>query len=253
MKRTHIWKPTWTFLMAGLVTGLLLSAGMGWMQSGHADEPKPAAPPIQPAQTPALSAAQQLSDAFAQVAEAVKPSVVTIFTEKEIKMDRRSFHMTPFEGFFGDQFREFFNDPRNSQPQKQTGLGSGVVVRENGIILTNNHVIDGADEIKVRFADGKELEATLKGRDPKTDLAVLQVEADNLVPISLGNSDQARVGEWVLAIGSPLSANLASTVTSGIISAKGRNGVGLTRYEDYIQTDAAINPGNSGGALVNLR
>jgi len=160
----------------------------------------------------------------------------------------------PFEQFFGDDFyRRFFGAPRQEGDIVQHGLGSGVIVRSNGIILTNNHVVQKTDELKVRLNDGREFEAEVKGTDPATDLAVIKIKANNLPALPIGDSDALRVGEWVLAIGSPLSPNLAHTVTAGIVSAKGRSGVGLSNYEDYIQTDAAINPGNSGGALVNLK
>ncbi len=164
------------------------------------------------------------------------------------------FSGSPFGKYFGDDFFEkFFQQQAPQQNYKRMGLGSGVIIDSDGILLTNNHVVDNADNIKVRLMDGREFEATVKGKDPQTDLAVILIDTKNLKPITLGNSDKTRVGEMVLAIGSPLNPQLEHTVTSGIISAKGRSGVGLTQYEDYIQTDAAINPGNSGGALVDLR
>jgi serine protease Do len=132
-------------------------------------------------------------------------------------------------------------------------LGSGVIIKDNGVILTNNHVIDKADDIFVTLMDDRELEATVLGMDSNTDLAVIKIEANDLPAIKLGDSDALRVGQWVLAIGSPLQSELAHTVTAGIVSAKGRSGVGLSNFQDYIQTDAAINPGNSGGPLVDLR
>jgi len=193
------------------------------------------------------SVLKQFSQAFADVAEKANPAVVTIITETEYKME--DFHQgLPFDNPF------FF--PRNL-PRKYHGraLGSGVIVEaEKGYILTNNHVIDKADEIKIKLMDKRVISATVVGTDPKSDLAVLQIEADNLFELELGNSDKLRVGDWVLAVGSPFSANLSHTVTAGIVSALGRSNVISSRdhYEDFIQTDAAINPGNSGGALLNM-
>ena len=193
------------------------------------------------------SVLKQFSQAFADVAEKANPAVVTIITETEYKME--DFHQgLPFDNPF------FF--PRNL-PRKYHGraLGSGVIVEaEKGYILTNNHVIDKADEIKIKLMDKRVISATVVGTDPKSDLAVLQIEADNLSELELGNSDKLRVGDWVLAVGSPFSANLSHTVTAGIVSALGRSNVISSRdhYEDFIQTDAAINPGNSGGALLNM-
>ena len=193
------------------------------------------------------SVLKQFSQAFADVAEKANPAVVTIITETEYKME--DFHQgLPFDNPF------FF--PRNL-PRKYHGraLGSGVIVEaEKGFILTNNHVIDKADEIKIKLMDKRVISATVVGTDPKSDLAVLQIEADNLSELELGNSDKLRVGDWVLAVGSPFSANLSHTVTAGIVSALGRSNVISSRdhYEDFIQTDAAINPGNSGGALLNM-
>ncbi len=201
----------------------------------------------------ALQSLRDLNQAFIQIAKDVTPSVVTVSTEKVVKMRGiGNFNFGPF----GDQFEQFFGTPRGGQsPQqelRQQGLGSGVVVSEDGYILTNNHVIEGADSIVVRFNDGKSYAAKVIGADDKTDIAVIKISADNLVPVKQGNSDDLQVGEMVMAIGSPLNPNLAHTVTQGIVSAKGRSNVGLADYEDFIQTDAAINPGNSGGALVNL-
>ena len=193
------------------------------------------------------SVLKQFSQAFADVAEKANPAVVTIITETEYKME--DFHQgLPFDNPF------FF--PRNL-PRKYHGraLGSGVIVEaEKGYILTNNHVVDKADEIKIKLMDKRVISATGVGTDPKADLAVLQSEADNLSELELGNSDKLRVGDWVLAVGSPFSANLSHTVTAGIVSALGRSNVISSRdhYEDFIQTDAAINPGNSGGALLNM-
>ncbi|ABB24326.1 DegQ family serine endoprotease [Pelodictyon luteolum] len=194
---------------------------------------------------------KSFNEAFVQIAESATPSVVTVYTEKTVS--RRM--ISPFD-FFGHQFDDFFSFPgmdrSEGRKQIQHGIGSGVIVTDDGYILTNNHVIDGADTVFIRTSDNRRLDARVIGTDPKTDLAVIKVTAGNLKPIALGNSDQLRVGEWVIAIGSPLGENLARTVTQGIVSAKGRANVGLADYEDFIQTDAAINPGNSGGPLVNI-
>jgi serine protease Do len=192
-----------------------------------------------------------LNDAFVAIAESATPSVVTIYTETEV--DRRI--MTPFD-FFGKSFGEMFDFPepaeRGVRKEVIHGLGSGVIVSSDGYILTNNHVIDQAGSISVMTSDNRKFMAKIVGKDPRTDLAVLKISASNLKPVAIGDSDKLRVGELVIAIGSPLGENLARTVTQGIVSAKGRVNVGLADYEDFIQTDAAINPGNSGGALVNI-
>ena len=155
-----------------------------------------------------------------------------------------------------DMFFFFFPDQRNGHPRefKTNALGSGVIIdAEKGYILTNNHVVDDVDAIQVKLMDKREYEATIIGTDPKSDLAVLQIAAKDLTDIQLGDSDQIRVGEWVMAVGSPFSENLSHTVTTGIISALGRSNIlNSQSYEDFIQTDAAINPGNSGGALLNM-
>ena len=189
------------------------------------------------------SVVRQVSKAFADVAEKAKPAVVTIITDKVISM--RQF----------DDFGFFFqpNLPRQRE-FKTNALGSGVIVDSNkGYILTNNHVVDDMDGIRVKLIDKREFEATIIGTDPKTDLAILQIDAENLDEIQMGDSDELRVGEWVMAVGSPFSENLSHTVTTGIVSAIGRSNIlDSGSYEDFIQTDAAINPGNSGGALLNM-
>ena len=190
------------------------------------------------------SVVKQFSQAFADVAEKAKPAVVTIITDKMVAMNQ-------FEDF------GFFFYPPNQSRQKEfktNALGSGVIIdSKNGYILTNNHVVDDVDGIKIRLIDKREFEASIVGTDPKSDLAVLQIEASDLTDIKLGNSEKMRVGEWVMAVGSPFSENLSHTVTTGIISALGRSNIMNSQsYEDFIQTDAAINPGNSGGALISM-
>lgn len=183
---------------------------------------------------------------FADVAEQVTPAVVTVRTEKR---GSENTNRNPLGDGFFDRFFDF-NMPRG--PQLQRGIGSGFIVDAKGVLLTNNHVIDGADKIVVRMNDGREFEGKLVGTDPQTDIAVVEIQAQGLPTVRLGNSDALRVGDWVLAVGSPFGQHLEHTVTAGILSAKGRTTVGLADYEDYLQTDAAINPGNSGGPLVNL-
>ena len=191
-----------------------------------------------------------LNQAFVRIAETATPSVVTIYTEKTVNRP---------SPFFTGPFAEFFNMPNMPKPQAgnglkevRHGLGSGVIVSADGYILTNNHVIDGVDTISIMTSDNRRIPAKVVGSDPRTDIAVIKVQATGLKPIVIGDSDHLKVGEWVLAIGSPMRENLARTVTHGIVSAKGRANVGLAEYEDFIQTDAAINPGNSGGALINI-
>ena len=190
------------------------------------------------------SVVRQFSKAFADVAEKAKPAVVTIITDKVISMNQF------------DDFGFFFYQPNQPRQKefKTNALGSGVIIdAENGYILTNNHVVDEMDGIRVKLIDKREFDAIIIGTDPKTDLAILQIDADNLNDIELGNSDKIRVGEWVMAVGSPFSENLSHTVTTGIVSALGRSNIMNSQsYEDFIQTDAAINPGNSGGALLNM-
>ena len=190
---------------------------------------------------------KQFSDQFADIAEKVNPAVVTILTEKKIDFSQSN-RSSPQE----DLFRYYFNQPRQRE-YKTSALGSGVIVdSRKGYIITNNHVVEDVDEITVRLLDKSEYEASIIGKDPKSDLAVIQIKASGLRDIVLGDSDKLRVGEWVIAVGSPFSANLSHTVTAGIVSAKGRgNIIQGDIYEDFIQTDAAINPGNSGGALLN--
>ncbi len=189
---------------------------------------------------------QQLPS-LAPVLERSTPAVVNIFTRTRVKVQVNPLLNDPF-------FQRFFDIPQQPrQRQRETeGLGSGVIVdAKKGYILTNNHVIQKADEITVTLRDGRKLEAKLVGTDPETDVAVIQVLAKNLTALPLTNSDALRVGDFVVAIGNPFG--LGQTVTSGIVSALGRSGLGIGGYEDFIQTDASINPGNSGGALINLR
>lgn len=236
----------------GILIGVLLTSGFDLTGHLNADPNSPPQieegvnePSSDPNNPGGQETLQALSNAFANVAERVNSSVVTISTETKVRTTQSPYWF-PFEDFFGQRMpeREF----------TRQGLGSGVIVGEDGIILTNNHVVQNADNIIVRLLDDNEYKAEIKGVDPRTDLAVLKIDASNLASLKLGDSDKLRVGEWVLAIGSPLQAEFAHTVTAGIVSAKGRRLSGIDNpIQDFIQTDAAINPGNSGGALVNLK
>src|SRR3954462_3091648 len=198
------------------------------------------------------AALENLSESFASVAEHVKPSVVYIKSGRKNQTAQNAPRMQVPPGF--EQF--FRNIPPMQQPEFQESSGSGFIVSKDGYILTNNHVVDGSNQVTVRLLDRREFKAKVVGTDPNTDLAVLKIEASNLTPAPLGSSTAARVGEWVLAVGNPLGDNLTFTVTSGIISAKGRTlalpGQSDRSIQDFIQTDAAINPGNSGGPLVSV-
>lgn len=215
---------------------------------------------------------RQTSKAFASIARQVSPSVVFIQVESSVQNPATQFSSpfgnpgNPFgdeflKRFFGDQFPGLPQTPRQNgreQPkQKAIGQGSGFVFKiDNGVlsdktyILTNNHVVENADKIQVKFNNGKEYDAKITGNDPKSDIAVIEIKTDDVPAIKLGSSASLEVGEWVVAIGNPFGLN--NTLTVGVVSAKGRTSIGINDYEDFIQTDAAINPGNSGGPLVNL-
>src|SRR5256714_1396190 len=179
---------------------------------------------------------------YNEAVQKATPSVVNIFTSKEIRSPRHPLLNDPI-------FRRFFGDQLPDEAQRAASLGSGVIVSSAGYVLTNHHVVEAADEIEVALADGKKLLAKVVGNDPETDLAVLRLDAQNLPAIGFGSSDALRVGDVVLAIGNPFG--VGQTVTSGIVSALGRTGLGIHTFENFIQTDAAINPGNSAGALVD--
>ena len=197
---------------------------------------------------------QTLQDAFVDVAQAVKPAVVNIATtQKPRPAEGRRGPQGPqgppgYRGPFEEFMERFFGE---QQQRERHNLGSGVIMDARGYILTNNHVIEQADQIEVRLADNRKFQATVIGKDSKTDLAVIRIDGATDLPVArLGDSDRIRTGEWAIAIGTPFG--LTQTVTVGVISAVGRSDVGITTYEDFIQTDASINPGNSGGPLVNI-
>lgn len=182
---------------------------------------------------------------LAPMLDKVTPAVVNIATKSHIQVRENPLLRDPF-------FRRFFNIPNQPRKRSTQSLGSGVIIdAKKGYILTNHHVIDKADEITVTLRDGRHFSAKIVGSDPESDVSVIQIKAEKLVALKVANSDKLRVGDFVVAIGNPFG--LGQTVTSGIISALGRSGLGIEGYEDFIQTDASINPGNSGGALVNLR
>lgn len=212
---------------------------------------------ITAAQDKGLESLKQTGQAFRHVAKKVSPAVVFIKVEKEVSGRGAEFH-SPFGSPFGDEFfRRFFGAPPQFQQPHQTpkkrreaGQGSGFLITPDGYILTNNHVVGDADLVSVQMNDGREYEAEIVGTDPGSDLAVIKIDESDLPFLRLGSSEKLEVGDWVLAVGNPFG--LSHTLTAGVVSAKGRSGIGLNDYEDFIQTDAAINPGNSGGPLVNL-
>ncbi len=247
------WIVAATLLTAGMIIGFVVASDLGWLPTGHA-VPDASAPP--PAATPVATAPQPTfpgmgGQSFVEIAKAVKPAVVNIYATKSGRSDGP--HATPFDDpffrrFFGDEFfRRFEQQPKE---RKERGLGSGVIVESNGLIITNNHVVGKADDIRVTLSDKREFKAKLIGTDPKTDIAVVRIEATGLPTVPWADSDKLEVGEFVLAVGNPFG--LTQTVTLGIVSALGR-AAGIAEYEDFIQTDAAINPGNSGGPLINVR
>jgi serine protease Do len=197
---------------------------------------------------PGAGHAKVLAPDFVELAERLKPSVVNISTSKT----QKSFQHPSYPGM--EQFDEFFGNffgGMPSRPRQERSLGSGFIISDDGYILTNNHVVDGADEIVAKLSDGREFKGVIKGSDEKLDLALVKIDTTEKLPaVTLGDSDDLRVGEWVMAIGNPFG--LAQTVTAGIISAKGRV-IGSGPYDDFIQTDASINPGNSGGPLFNVK
>ncbi len=243
-------------LVGAVIVGMVLTGGLGVTPDGHAARLTPAA-----ATTAATTAAR--ADAptgpctvcpdFASLADKVVPAVISVYTTDVVtQKEMRQYHrnMDPFEFFFGPQFGP---GQQQQQPQERRGAGSGFFISADGLALTNNHVVEGADTIKVQLADNTELPAKIVGRDPATDIALIKVEGKGpFQALQLGDSHTLKVGAWVMAVGNPL--NMDHTVTVGVVSAKGRT-LGLlpeSSFENYIQTDAAINLGNSGGPLVNL-
>ena len=233
-------------LIVGVLAGSVITAYTSWLPFNQKDDTK--VPVYVAANTP-LPKDFSLTEGLAPLARTVRQSVVSISSTTIVKTPA----FTQSHPFFDDPFfRRFFGrEPDQGREQRQTSLGSGVIVSPDGYILTNNHVVEGSRELKVIFADEREMNAKVIGADAPTDLAVIKVEAKELPAMPLGDSRSVQVGDFVLAIGNPFG--LGQTVTFGIVSATGRGNLGIAQYEDFIQTDAAINQGNSGGALVNMR
>ncbi len=197
---------------------------------------------VNQAELPGVASVSGKTVSYSDAVRKAVPAVVSIFTSKEVKRPKNPFLNDPL-------FRHFFGERLEDEAQRAFGLGSGVIISHKGYILTNQHVVEAADEIEVALSDGKKLPAKVVGNDPETDLAVLHVDAQNLPAITLGQAENLRVGDVVLAIGNPLG--VGQTVTMGIISALHRTGLSINTFENFIQTDAAINQGNSGGALID--
>jgi len=250
----RVWGGSFTFkgvavvAIASLLLGLAISGSFDWLAPSRAVNMGEGA-------SSDIRIANQLPD-FVALSKKLRPVVVNIsstqVSESRGQQAPQEFG-SPFgeEDPFNDFWRRFFGGPMPRGPQRQRSLGSGFIIDGDGSILTNNHVVENAQKIVVKLADEQEYEAKVIGRDPKTDIAVIKIEAKTkLTPANFGDSDGLEVGEWVMAIGNPFG--LDSTVTSGIVSAKGRH-IGQGPYDNFIQTDASINPGNSGGPLINLR
>jgi len=243
-------------LLTVVVVLLVAAAGGGYLARDWLGRSR-AAPstPSTPQATTGIAVAEALQMGFVDVAQHVRPAVVHLGTIQRAKTRRGpNLPQGNDDPFFRDFFNQFFGSegPDSRSEFRRPGLGSGVIIDKRGLVLTNFHVVKGADEILIRLSDKREYRGQILGTDPKTDLAVVKFQPDHDVTVaSLGNSDALRVGEWAIAIGNPFG--LDQTVTVGVISATGRSDVGIATYENFIQTDASINPGNSGGPLVNLR
>src|ERR1041385_8140296 len=255
---TNFVRPRSSFVIVAVALALLVGGLTGsWVtaKTGRAPFGVAEAVPMWISTAAGGEVAKQVSfvNGFVPVVKKALPAVVNIASSKIIRSPNRGpqapFFSDPlFQQFFGDDFSREFRIPRE---QRERSLGSGVIVSPDGHILTNNHVVDGASEIKVSLSDKRELRARIIGTDPKTDIAVLKVDAKDLPVMTFGDSSKSQVGDFAIAVGNPFG--VGQTVTMGIISATGRGGLGIEDYEDFIQTDAAINPGNSGGAMVNVR
>jgi len=223
----------WIIASIMLIVGAIVGASA--MQAGRAPAAavEAAAPPVREAAT--------MPTTFAPVVKSVIPAVVNISSSRMVRTTSSQ----------GDPFDFFRGAPMPQRPQRESAQGSGVIVSADGYVLTNNHVVDGSTEVKVAMSDKREMTAKVVGTDPKTDIALLKLDASNLPYVKLGNSSNVEVGDIALAVGNPFG--LGQTVTMGIVSAIGRGDLGIEAYEDFIQTDAAINPGNSGGALVDVK
>jgi len=233
-----------TFLIVGAITGVIFTARYDWSPVAHSASEVTAMP----------AASGVAAPNFVPVVKSVMPAVVNVSTTRVVKGPQGGGDVGPmmddpfFRHFFGEEFSRRFQAPKD---RRENSLGSGVIVSSDGYIVTNNHVVAKADEIKVLLGDKREFKGKVVGSDPKSDIAVIKIDGKDLPTIPWGDSDKLDVGEYVLAIGNPFGLN--QSVTMGIVSQVGRSNVGISDYEDFIQTDAAINPGNSGGALVNAR
>jgi serine protease Do len=240
-------------VLVGLTLGIYVASDLGLVRTSFSSDKAKAVKLGSSEEIPEeLLQLQNTSRAFVMIAKMVRPVVVTVSSERVVT-NVPDFHRNLPRSQFDDFFERFFPRPSPEGELRQRGLGSGVIVSSDGYILTNYHVVAGAEKIRTTLFDDREFDAEIVGTDPQTDVAVIKVDADDLPVAKFGSSRETEVGEWVLAVGSPFSEQLEQTVTAGIVSAKGRSNVGLAEYEDFVQTDAAINPGNSGGALVNLK
>ncbi|RMH09450.1 MAG: DegQ family serine endoprotease [Nitrospirae bacterium] len=251
--RSHLIPWSAVFASVLVLTGYVTGATIGGITGGPASALAVASPTTKA--TASEIGPHPTTQGFAEIVKAVRPAIVNI-TVTKIRTHspelERSPNFPPFE--FGPNWSDrdpFDMPPRGPLPPRSTGMGSGVLVSSEGYVVTNHHVVDGAAEVTVTLLDKRVFTGQVIGTDPQTDLAVVKIEGSNLPAIPWGDSDTLEVGDYVLAIGNPFG--LHATVTQGIVSALGRGGMGITEYEDFIQTDAAINPGNSGGALVNMR
>jgi len=250
MKSSHLHIPRWVatlVVITAVIAGGILAIGLkNWTGRDVFGAPKLA---VNVARDPAPVPLGNFTNGFASVLKPALPAVVNIHSSKVVKTKPQQ--MMPF--FNDPMFRQFFGPqfgPEQPQSEREQSLGSGVIITSDGTIVTNNHVIDGATDIKVDLADKREFKARLIGTDANTDIAVLKIDATNLPTLTLGDSSKLRVGDVIFAIGDPFG--VGETATMGIVSATGRNNLGIENYEDFIQTDAAINPGNSGGAMIDL-
>jgi Do/DeqQ family serine protease len=234
---------------------LVAAGGGGYLLRDRLGKSAAAPAPSSPQAATGIALAEALQLGFVDVAQHVRPAVVHLGTIQRAKSRRGpNLPQGNDDPFFRDFFNQFFGSegPDSRTEFRRPGLGSGVIIDKRGLVLTNFHVVKGADEILIRLSDKREYRGQILGTDPKTDLALVRFQPDQEVTVaSLGNSDALRVGEWAIAIGNPFG--LDQTVTVGVISATGRSDVGIATYENFIQTDASINPGNSGGPLVNLK
>jgi serine protease Do/serine protease DegQ len=242
-------------LIAVVAILLVAAGGGGYLLRDRLGRSAAAPAPSSPQAASGLALAEALQLGFVDVAQHVRPAVVHLGTIQKAKSRRGpNVPQGNDDPFFRDFFNQFFGSegPDSRSEFRRPGLGSGVIIDKRGLVLTNFHVVKGADEILIRLSDKREYRGQILGTDPKTDLAVVKFQPDHEITVaSLGNSDALRVGEWAIAIGNPFG--LDQTVTVGVISATGRSDVGIATYENFIQTDASINPGNSGGPLVNLK